>query len=566
MLPFAKYNPAKRMQYWAETTPHAPALIFEDRRYSWSELNQRANQYANVFRRQGVRAGQVVAILVTNRPEFLFALYGLNKLGAVGALINTNLRGPELVHAINIAEPRLVLAGSELAAPLAEIVQQLSTVNERDVFVDVEGKDTPALGTPINADVDAAPSGEMSVVHEPRNSETYCYIYTSGTTGMPKAALISNQRMVAAGTVFGEAMLEQGAGERTYVCLPLYHSSAMYLGWGSALAMGGSIALARKFSASRFWEDVRKYDCTSFMYIGELCRYLLNTETHPDERQHRLKVGVGNGLRPDIWEEFQERFNLPVMREFYGATEGNAPVLNVEGRPGMIGRRRRGQYLVRCDQSTGEIIRNADGFCSEIQPGEIGLLLGKITKVMKFDGYVDKKATSKKIVENIFESGDKFFNSGDLIQLHEDGWLSFADRVGDTFRWKGENVSTNEVAEALNRVDGVLEANVYGVRVPHTDGRAGMAAITVENGFDLQKLADYANNSLPNYQRPYFVRLLSGDEMRTTSTFKHQKVDYRKEGFDPRAINDPLYFLQNGSYVPIDADLFAKIEAGEVSP
>jgi len=566
LLPSAKYSPAKFLQLWAERTPNNQALRFEDERYTWAEVNAKANQYAAFFWREGVRAGNVVALLMTNRPDFLFSILGLSKVGAIGALINTNLTGTALAHAINVATPKHVLVGAELVDQLVEALPELKG-NRDKLWVQREKGEGDSQGERvINDDIEPTTVWEAGDLHEPKNSEVFCYIYTSGTTGLPKAAVISNQRMLAASTLFGEVMIESGPGECTYVSLPLYHSSAMYIGFGSALAMGGSVALARKFSASRFWQDVVKHDATAILYIGELCRYLLNHPPSQYEGQHRVKVGVGNGLRPDIWVPFQERFGVPVIREFYGATEGNAPVMNFEGRPGMVGRQRRGQVLVRCDQATGEMIRNADGFCDLIQPGEIGLLLGKISAVMKFDGYVSKRASNKKVVRNIFKPGDRYFNTGDLIQLHGNGWLSFADRIGDTFRWKGENVSTNEVAELLNGADGVLEANVYGVKVPHTDGRAGMVALSTDDGFTLESFAEYVMTALPKYQRPYFVRLLDAESMRTTTTLKHQKVDYRREAFDPSAVTDPLYFLQGDNYVPIDGALYAKIDAGEITP
>jgi acyl-CoA synthetase (AMP-forming)/AMP-acid ligase II len=568
VLPSATLNPAKFAQRWAEKTPGAPALLFEDERYTWKQFNDRANQYAAFYRDEGLRAGDVVALMMDNRPDFLFSLFGLSKLGAVGALINHNLTGKALTHAIDVGDPKFLIIGGEHLDQVREVLPDLKGFNaESDIWVQHENLEgASASGARIlNEEVGARSASEASHAHSPKNSETFCYIYTSGTTGLPKAALISNQRMIAASLVFGETMIESGPGERTYVAMPLYHSSAMYIGFGSALAMGGSIALARKFSASRYWEDVRKHDATAILYIGELCRYLLNTAPHPDERRHRVRVGVGNGLRPDIWEDFCSRFGIPKMREFYGATEGNAPVLNFEGRPGMIGRRRRGQVLVKCDPATGEVIRNADGICEEIKVGQTGLLLGKINAMTKFDGYVNKEATQKKILENVFKSGDRYFNSGDLIELHDNGWLSFADRLGDTFRWKGENVSTNEVAEILNGSDGILEANVYGVQVPGTDGRAGMAAINVTDKFDIDELASFVADKFPRYQRPYFIRVLVGG-MRTTSTFKHQKGDYRKEGFDPNTISDPLYYLEGDKYIPIDAALYSKFQAGEISP
>jgi acyl-CoA synthetase (AMP-forming)/AMP-acid ligase II len=309
---------------------------------------------------------------------------------------------------------------------------------------------------------------------------------------------------------------------------------------------------------------VRKFEATSFLYIGELCRYLLNAEPREGDRDHRLRVGVGNGMAPDIWEPFQERFGIPVIREFYGSTEGNAALMNLSGRPRMVGRMLPGQVLVRCDEETGELLRDENGFCEKVRPGGIGLLLGRLSPVVTFDGYVDRDATDKKIVSAVFESGDRYFNSGDLLQLHEGKWLSFADRVGDTFRWKGENVSTAEVSSILGEADGVLEANVYGVKIPHAEGRAGMAALQVADDFSLESFGRFVSERLPGYQHPLFVRLLQA-EMRVTGTFKHQKVDYRSEGFDPNKIPDRLYLFDGESYAPLDEQLYRQIEAGERS-
>jgi len=574
LLPWAQSSPALYLVQWAQQRGHQDALRFEEQRYTWADVNNCANQWAGYFRNQGVSAGDVVAIAMENRPEFLFALLGLNKLGAVGGLLNHNLRGKELLHALTIARPQKILAGLEKLDSILEVAGDVDGIDPRyDLFVEIEGGGDEATGAVadgergiiVNRDLARTAPIEMSGAHSPRNSDVCCYVYTSGTTGLPKAARITNQRVIGAGLIFGETMLEAGPGACTYVCLPLYHSSALFIGFGSTLATGGTVALARKFSASRFWEDVVAHDATAILYIGELCRYLLNTPEHPDEQRHRVRVAVGNGLRPDIWESFQRRFGVAVMREFYAATEGNAPTFNFEGRPGMIGRKRAGQVVVKCDLSTGELVRNAEGFCDKVKPGDVGLFLGRISPIIKFDGYLDKAATSKKIVTDIFKKGDAYFNTGDLVKLHPDNWLSFADRIGDTFRWKGENVSTNEVAETLNGAAGVLEANVYGVQVPKTDGRAGMAAITAADGFDIQQFAKFAIEKLPTYQRPYFVRLV-GNSMRTTSTLKHQKVDYRAEGFDPGKVSDPLYFLDGDHYIPIDAGTFARLEAGELTP
>ena len=364
--------------------------------------------------------------------------------------------------------------------------------------------------------------------------------------------------------LFGVSLMQATQRDIIYLPLPLYHSNAVLIGLGSSLVTGAGVALRRKFSASQFWSDVRKYDASIFVYIGELCRYLLNQPKASDERNHRLRLAVGNGLRPDIWEAFQRRFGVPLIREFYAATEGNAPIFNFEGRPGMLGRLRPGQVLVRCDEATGEILRDRKGLCNEAQEGDRGILLIHINPLYSFDGYVDQKATQGKVVTDVFRRGDRYFNSGDLLLLHEDGWVSFADRIGDTFRWKGENVSTNEVAEVLNGAKGVLETNVYGVSVPGTEGRAGMATISANGEFEIAELARFVCQRLPAYQRPYFVRLQQ-EGLRTTGTFKHQKTAYREEGYDPKRVRDPLYFLDGDRYVPIDDQVFRKLQTGELA-
>jgi acyl-CoA synthetase (AMP-forming)/AMP-acid ligase II len=427
-----------------------------------------------------------------------------------------------------------------------------------------KGAAVPAEFRTINDEVNAASASEQGNRFVPSGRDVYCYIYTSGTTGLPKAAIIRNQRMLGANVTFGRLAHRCGPGDVIYVVLPLYHSSAMFLGWGAALATGAGMALRRKFSASGFWRDVREFRATSFLYIGEVCRYLLNAEPQAGERDHRLRVAVGNGMAPAIWEPFQERFGIPMIREFYGATEGVAAIMNLSGRPRMVGRMSIGQALVRCDPATGEIFRNERGFCEKVNAGDAGLLLSRVSPLLDFDGYVDREATEEKIVHGVFKRGDRYFNTGDLLQLHESRWMSFADRVGDTFRWKGENVSTAEVSGILGDAAGVLEANVYGVRVPGAEGRAGMAALTVGEDFDLDDFAEFVAAKLPRYQHPRFLRLLRSG-MRVTGTFKQQKGDYREEAFDPSAIEDPLFLLDGDRYVPIDDELHAQIEAGDVA-
>jgi acyl-CoA synthetase (AMP-forming)/AMP-acid ligase II len=559
------WSAARLLDERVASEPNSLALAFLDERYTWRDVDRRVNQYARFFQSKGIGRGDVVALFMDNRPDFLFVVLGLNRLRAVASLINTNVIGAPLTHAINVCSAKGVVVGSEHAKTLVDVLPTLHGVGGRLwVHAEASAEQTPAGLERINEAVlsqsDARPAG----IAAPNSSEVMCYIYTSGTTGLPKAAIITNKRWLSAAYLFGCAMMEASPRDIVYLALPLYHSNAMFGGVGTALVSGAAIALRRKFSASQFWDDVRKYDASMFVYIGEVCRYLINSPKNPNERNHRVRVAVGNGLRPDVWEPFQRRFGVPLIREFYGATEGNYPIVNFEGRPGMVGRIKPGQVIVRCDESTGEILRSREGFCERVVPGEKGILLGHINPLLAFDGYVDRAATEKKIVRDVFRKGDQYFNTGDILQLHEDNWVSFADRVGDTFRWKGENVSTNEVAEVLNGAKGVLESNVYGVEVPGAEGRAGMASLNVNGDLDLKELAKYVTTKLPVYQRPYFVRIQR--DMRVTATFKHQKNAYRDEGFDPSKVEDPLYFLDGDRYVPIDTKLYERIRSGEIGP
>ena len=425
LAPWAKISPAQLLADRVANQPNALALAYLDERYSWSELDQRASQYAACFAREGVARGDVVALVMDNRPDYLFSVMGLGKLGAVAALINTNLSGKPLVHSLNVGKAKKILAGAEHATKIEEIIDQVDGVKpDRDFFVQTEegsGLDRPTRARLINEELDGVDSADDPKL-DLRAEDIFCYIYTSGTTGLPKAAIIRNKRFMAASVGFGRLMHRSSVGDVIYTPLPLYHSNAMMLGWGSALVTGAGLALRRKFSASGFWDDVRQFNATSFVYIGELCRYLLNSPKRDHENQHRLKVAVGNGLRPDVWEPFQQRFALPLVREFYASTEGNAPVLNLSGRPGMIGRMPLGQSVVRCDQTTGELLRNADGFCEQVAAGETGLLVGRISKLLSFDGYVDKRQPTARYC--------RMFSKRVIVISTPAIWCSFTRGVG----------------------------------------------------------------------------------------------------------------------------------------
>jgi acyl-CoA synthetase (AMP-forming)/AMP-acid ligase II len=568
LLPFVPASPAQRVRHWARRRPDALAIAFEDRRLGWREVDREADRWARWLLGEGVGRGDVVAVMMDNRPEFLIAFTAISRIGAVAALINTQVKGAGLEHALGISGARLTIGGSEHAAALVEASMKLpgfvpdkQLVVQRDPASEAGGGALRVVDDELDGRADPQPVPDARL----RNSDLCCYVYTSGTTGLPKAAVIRNQRMLGGGFTFGHLMHRARPGDLIYVALPLYHSSALFLGWGSALATGAAIGLRRRFSASVFWADVERWRATSFLYIGELCRYLLDSPERPEERRHVLRAAVGNGMRPDLWLPFQERFAIPVVREFYGATEGNAPLLNVSGRPGMIGRMASGQAVVRCDAATGEPERGPDGFCQRVEPGETGLLLGRISRALTFDGYVDGKETEKKIRTDVFARGDRYFDTGDLVRLWQGGWLSFADRVGDTFRWKGENVSTLEVAAALDRAEGVRDAIVFGVEIPGTEGRACMAVLRLDGPPDFDALSAHFVRELAPYQRPLFVRLLR-EAPRTTGTFKQQTASYRDEGFDPSRVEDEIWVSRNGRFERCDADTYRAIRDGTFVP
>jgi acyl-CoA synthetase (AMP-forming)/AMP-acid ligase II len=562
--PGSHWSISQQLAERAASHPEEVGIAYADRRLRWREIDREASRAANALWASGVRPGDAVALLMDNRPQFAIAASAISRVRGIGALINTNVTGKALAHALRVSKAARVLVGSEHAEKLAAALPEVEGLAAERVL---ESDDPEADGAPRFARFEELaaeqPDTPPPVPGKTGVEDPAFYIYTSGTTGLPKAAIISGRRLVSAGAMLGRGVFDLSPGDVHYVPLPLYHSAGFFGGWTSALLSGCCMAFRRRFSASGFLHDVRAFDATSFIYIGELCRYLLNTPEKADDRRNPLRIAGGNGLRPDVWEPFQKRFGVPLIREYYGATEGATPLVNFSGKPGMVGRMMPGTALVRCDLETGEILRNAAGYCDRVATGGTGLLLSRLAGKANFDGYVDPEATRKKILHDVFKRGDRYFNSGDLLSLHEDGWIDFADRVGDTFRWKGENVSTTEVAEILNGAPGVEESNVYGVQVPGSEGRAGMVSLHCTDTFSIDAFAAFVVEQLPGYQRPYFLRIQKG--MRITGTFKHQKVDYQREGYDPSLVTDPLYLLEGDKYVPLDGELYQAIQSQRVT-
>ncbi len=561
-------NFVTRFEAMADKYKNNEAIVFEGARWTYAELEERANRYAHWVQEQNIGTNQTIALLMENRSEYLAAWLGIVKSGNTASLINNNLSGAPLAHSLNVCNAKQVVLGAEVAENYIDVKDSL--------------EHTPTCWVQDGAiqgmeNLDEALSRQSTArLNKPlKHEDDALYIYTSGTTGNPKAARISHRRLMTMAWMFAVALRTKPA-DRNYIALPLYHSAGGICAVGTSLLSGGTIVLKRKFSVSDFWQDVHDHKITQFQYIGEFCRYLNNAPKHPLENKHKLRIIIGNGLRPDVWKEFQPRFQIPSILEFYGATEGNISLVNFDGKVGAVGRipswarKNSNVEIVKFDVEKEEPVRDENGLCVPCPPGEVGELLGQIfydnpdMPSSRFEGYVGQAETNKKILRDVFAKGDEWFRAGDLMKVDEKGYFYFIDRIGDTFRWKGENVATSEVAEAISVFNNVDEVNVYGVAVEGTDGRAGMASIVSDGNIDMKELHAHICKNLPSYAQPLFLRMQPKIEI--TGTFKHRKVELVKDGFDPSKVSEPLYFNDpaSGSFVPLDDALYQKIMAKEV--
>jgi acyl-CoA synthetase (AMP-forming)/AMP-acid ligase II len=541
----------------ARRSPDRPAVTFEGRAWTYAQFNAWANRLGAAFKSAGVRPGDSVAVLMENRPEMLACVLGIVKIGAVATLLNHNQRGTVLAHSLRITHPKLVIVGAECAAGLDSLA-----ADERALLCKHwwwQGETAAPAGMPSLEAMAAQQSEDNPPETDRIRLKDPCfYIFTSGTTGLPKASIMTHYRWHRVMAGLGQLGMRLRASDVLYCALPLYHNNALTVSWGAVLGAGATLALGRKFSASRFWDELRACKATAFCYIGELCRYLLAQPPRPDDHDHHVRVIIGNGLRPEIWVEFQQRFNIGRIAEFYAASEGNNAFINGFGLERTAGFCPLSFAIVEFDNDTERPVRGADGFMREVPKGGTGLLITEITDRAPMDGYTDKAATEAKIFRDVFTAGDAWFNTGDLVRDQGMRHIQFVDRVGDTFRWKGENVATTEVEAALNTIAHVHDAVVYGVEVPGHDGRAGMAAIKIDaERFDGERVAAHLLQTLPRYAVPLFIRLKEDHEL--TSTFKYRKVDLKREGFDPNALTDSLYVLQGERYTRLDPRLYEQL-------
>ncbi len=572
--PSQLYTVADRFESQVDRQGDRSFLIYGDQHFSYREVEERANQYANTFIARGIRAGDVCALAMENRPDFFFCWLGLTKVGAVTAFINYHLSGKALIHALQSTGAKAVLVGEECLTGFLELGDGISCacwlVADAEKPVDRDSLPT-WLDQGFHDQVLAAPRTRPDAGYRAgiRAEQAMLYIFTSGTTGLPKAARYSHMRWMTSGDVM-VVTLKVTPDDVFYCCLPLYHGAAATSVTSTALAAGASVVVRRKFSASEFWGEVRRNGVTVFQYIGEICRYLLNKPAQANDRDHSLRCMLGAGLSKEVWSRWVERFGELDVFEGWGATEANAATLNVDNRIGSCGRvpfwDKTNLRLLKFDTETQTHVRDANGRYVHCQPGEVGEAVGFIVDhpeigAGRFEGYTSSEATEKKILRNVFADGDAWWASGDLLRYDEDGYCYFVDRIGDTFRWKSENVSTLEVADALGDFPGMELINIYGVLVPQHEGRAGMAAILMQPGerFDPQRFFDFARERLPHYAVPVFVRVSAMADM--TTTYKLRKIDLQRQGYDPDLFDDPLYVKDDsaGCYVPVTAQALARV-------
>lgn len=551
----------------ARRHPDRVLLRFNDEEWTYKDIDEYSNRVANAFLALGFQKGDTVALFMGNCPQYVCVWLGLSKIGVVIAFINSNLRSMPLVHSIKVAECRAAVFSPDLADGMLEVLGDFETPLRLFQLGGAGGGVVEELQPLLDSAAASPPP-----CTPPGYRDKLLYIYTSGTTGLPKAAILPHSRYLFA-TLAAVHSLQLRQDDVIYNPLPLYHTTGGNVGVGCALVAGLTVVIRSKFSASAYFPDCAKYKCTVAQYIGEMCRYVLAVPARPSDREHRVRLMLGNGMRPAIWRTFVERFNIPNVVELYGATEGNANIVNLDNTVGAVGFLPQSLpqsiypvAIIKTNLETGEIIRNERGFCDRCGVDEPGMFIGMISNrdpTREFHGYLDKEASKKKVIEDVFVKGDKYFLTGDILVMDELGYMYFKDRTGETFRWKGENVATAEVEAAIGAVLGLRDVAVYGVEVPNAEGRAGMAAfVDPDNTVDIEALAQGVDKMLPSYARPVFLRKVAVLEM--TGTYKIKKYVLQKEAYDPIVVKDPLFIRSGRTYVPFTAEEYQGLQSGHI--
>ena len=531
--------------------PDSNMIVFEGREITWGDFNELANTLAHALMDRGVKRDDCVAVIMENRIEMLACIIALQKIGAIAGMVNPGLVGAQLAHCINVTKSVKCLAGEEIFSSVMDVRAGLD-MEDKDILwvADLRESSAPEPMEDIMSHLQQYPTTNLEDTKTILAGATGFYIFTSGTTGMPKAAKVGQRRLLSAGGAFSKAGVRAKPSDRIYLCLPLFHGTGFICGVNSAIFSGASMFLRRKFSASAFWPEIQKYQCTIFFYVGELCRYLVTQPPCPEEKNNPLTRVFGNGLRPDVWDEFKTRFGIERVCEFYGSSEGNVSFFNAFNKDKTIGFCPGTILLVEYDIEQDEIVLDQNGKYIQVESGKPGLLLAEIDDRYRFDGYTDSAASESKTLRDVLMPGDAWFNTGDLITEVDVGFAmgkphyQFVDRIGDTFRWRSENVSTNEVGEILNANDQVEIANVYGVDVPAAEGKAGMVSLALKPGcvFDPVEFSAYVTANLPAFAQPVFVRIQP--DMSTTGTFKLVKGELRKQAFHLDQLGDDAVYVQ----------------------
>jgi citronellyl-CoA synthetase len=552
----------------AQKYPDNIAVKFEDITLTYKEFNETVNQYAHYFISLGLKKGDVIELFMTNRPEFLFIFAAISKIGAINSLINTELREKTLEYCLKLTPGKLIIVGSELIDAFNNVKSALNLLETQKLLFspDRESMSVPDDFVDLSQVIKDFPTHNPSTTNNIKYHDLIAYYFTSGTTGLSKAAKVIHGSFPLAGYVMGLVVAETTPNDTIYVALPFFHGTALWLGWAPAFVSGAALAMTRKFSVSRFWDEIRKFNATIFTYVGDFCHYLINQPQNANDRNNTVRAIIGNGLRPDIWKNFKERFDIDIVAEGYGASEGAGSFYNLLNFDCTVGISSVIYAIVKYELEEEKPIRNQEGFMEKVGLGESGLCIFECKGLNQFHGYTDKKATEAKLLHNVFEEGDLWFNTGDLLRDLGCEHAQFVDRLGDTFRWKGHNVSTTEVEEVLNVFEHVSFSSVYGVQIPGTDGRAGMAAIvprTSVQDFDLKALANEFRDNLTSYAVPIFLRFKSN--LTITPTFKLKKVKLKKEGFDIEKIHDPLYILlpRESEYTPLTKEIYQNLQKGK---
>ena len=548
-------------------------IYFENESWTYNQTNEAANVLANKLIDDGVEHGDRVVLFMENRPDFIISILALNKIGAIGVLINTSLTGNPLIHCINSSDSKKCLVGAELASSLEDVLDEINIKDKSDIYWVEDGPsyECPMWASNLDSLLDTSKSSNLNITDKVTAKDTAFYIFTSGTTGVPKAALFPNAKIIAASVNISKGGYRIDSSDCMYNCLPLYHSTGLMLGLCACIQVGAATFIRRKFSASAFWKEAKKFNTTAFVYVGELCRYLSFQEPSNEEADNPISKMVGNGLRPDLWDSFRNRFGVKRIVEIYGASEGNALFMNLLNKDETIGMTNAKVGIFEYDVAEDKLVKDQNNKYIEVKEHQPGLLLVEIGPNAIYNGYTDKKASEEKVISNVLAEGDRWFNTGDLVKTMDVGFslgrkhYQFVDRVGDTFRWKSENVSTNEVAEILNSFEHVNMANVYGVKVPKSEGRAGMVAFNCSlDEFNWDNFSLFVSDKLPSYAQPIFVRII--EKLETTGTFKLKKNDLREEAYHLDKVKGNEIFVKKPgqtSYEPLDRDYYQVIMSGE---